>query len=145
MSMEGHLVDRKSLRTVSGKTANFVELAKDCVAFANAQGGSLLIGIEDGESLPPARQRINPALLDAIRKRITENTVGVVVAPHIVTAGNGGEYIELTVQRGVGVASMSDGRYYIRVADSSRPVVGDEVMRLANERAAFPWETIYSR
>lgn len=142
MSMEGHLVDRKSLRTVSGKTANFVEIAKDCVAFANAQGGSLLIGIEDGEFLPPAGQRINPALLDTIRKRIAENTVGVVVAPHIVTAETGGEYVELAVQRGIGVASTSDGRYYIRVADSCRPVVGDEVMRLANERAAFPWETM---
>jgi ATP-dependent DNA helicase RecG len=142
MSMEGHLVDRKSLRTVSGKTANFVEIAKDCVAFANAQGGSLLIGIEDGEYLPPANQRINPVLLDTIRKRVAENTVGVVVAPHIVTAENGGEYVELAVQRGIGVASTSDGRYYIRVADSSRPVVGDDVMRLASERAAFPWETM---
>jgi ATP-dependent DNA helicase RecG len=142
MSMEGHLVDRKSLRTVSGKTANFVEIAKDCVAFANAQGGSLLIGIEDGEFLPPVGQRINPLLLDTIRKRVAENTVGVVVAPHIVAAENDGEYVELAVQRGVGVASTSDGRYYIRVADSCRPVVGDEVMRLANERAAFPWETM---
>lgn len=142
MSLEGHLVDRKSLRTVLGKTANFGELAKDCVAFAAAQGGKLLIGIEDGELLPPAEQRINPELLDTIRKRISERTVGVLVAPHIVTAENGGEYIELNVPRSVGVPSTSDGRYYIRVADSSRPVVGDEVMRLVNERAAFPWESI---
>jgi ATP-dependent DNA helicase RecG len=61
MSMEGHLVDRKSLRTVSGKTANFVELAKDCVAFVNAQDGSLLIGIEDGESLPPGSNSLATA------------------------------------------------------------------------------------
>ncbi|MFH0729169.1 MAG: ATP-binding protein [Pseudomonadota bacterium] len=142
MSMEGHLVDRKSLRSVTGKKANYIEIAKDCVAFANAQGGKLLIGIEDGELLPPSNQRINPALLDVIRKRINENTVGVVVVPQILAAENGGEYLEVGVRRGVGVASTSDGRYFIRVADSSRPVVGDEVMRLANERAAFPWETM---
>lgn len=140
--MEGQHVDRKSLRSVNGQTANYAEIAKDCVAFANAQGGTLLIGIEDGELLPPLNQRINPGLLDTIRKRITENTVGVVVAPQVVKAENGGEYIELAVQRGIGVASTSDGRYYIRVSDSSRPVVGDEVMRLANERAAYPWETM---
>ena len=142
MSLEGHLVDQKSLRTVTGKSANFSELAKDCVAFANAQGGKLLIGIEDGYELPPAGQKIAHDLLDTIRKRIAENTVGVVVAPQILKAKNGGDYVELNVQRAVGAASTSDGRYYIRVADSSRPVIGDEVLRLTNERAAFPWETM---
>jgi ATP-dependent DNA helicase RecG len=47
MSLEGQLVDKKSIRSVTGKTADFPELAKDCVAFANAQGGQLHIGIED--------------------------------------------------------------------------------------------------
>ena len=39
------------------------------------------------------------------------------------------------------VASTTDGRYFLRVADASRPVIGDEIMRLAGERAALPWET----
>lgn len=43
MSQEGQLLDRKSLRAVSGKTADWGELVKDCVAFANATGGHLLI------------------------------------------------------------------------------------------------------
>lgn len=38
---EGSQFDKKSIRTVTGKTADFNELAKDCVAFANAQGGYL--------------------------------------------------------------------------------------------------------
>jgi ATP-dependent DNA helicase RecG len=142
MSHEGHRVDRKSLRTVIGKSTDFTELAKDCIAFANAQGGKLLIGIEDGQKMPPPGQRIEPDLLDTIRKRITERTVGVDVAPRLVRAENGGEYIELNVPRSVGTASTSDGRYFIRVADSSRPVTGDEILRLVNERAAFPWETM---
>lgn len=142
MSLEGQLIDRKSLRTVLGKKANFKEIGKDCIAFANAQGGKLLIGIEDGEELPPPEQRIPPELLDTIRKRVAENTVGVLVLPNIVVAENGGEYIELNIPRSTGVASTSAGQYFIRIADSSRPVVGDEVMRLANERAAFPWDTL---
>ena len=36
---EGQGVDHKSLRTVTGKTADFSELAKDCVCFANGSGG----------------------------------------------------------------------------------------------------------
>ena len=51
MSLEGQLIDKKSLRAVTGKTADFPELAKDCVAFANEQGGKLQIGIEDKESI----------------------------------------------------------------------------------------------
>jgi ATP-dependent DNA helicase RecG len=45
---EGQHLDRKSLRIVRGKTANFSELAQECVGFANGSGGRLLIGIEDG-------------------------------------------------------------------------------------------------
>jgi ATP-dependent DNA helicase RecG len=49
MSLEGQNIDRKSLRVIRGKTADWSELAKDCVAFANARGGRWLIGIKDGE------------------------------------------------------------------------------------------------
>lgn len=144
MSLEGQISDKKSLRVVTGKSADFSEIAKDCVAFANAQGGRLLIGIEDKESLPHSDQRIRPELLDIIRKRIAELTVNVVVLPCIVQSENGGEYIDLAIQRSQGVASTSDGRYYIRIADTSQPVLGDDVMRLANDRPGRPWETMDS-
>lgn len=44
MSQEGQLLDQKSLRAVTGKTADWSEIAKDCTAFANATGGRLLLG-----------------------------------------------------------------------------------------------------
>ncbi len=141
MSLEGQLQDKKSLRTVVGKTADWSELAKDCVAFANAVGGCILLGIEDTDDLPPAGQRIPPELPDTLRRRIGELTVNVSVSPVIELASNGAEYIALTVPRSWAAASTSDGRYFLRMADSSRPLVGDEVMRLLNERSALPWET----
>ena len=139
---ESHLVDYKSLRAVVGKTADFSEIAKDCVAFANSAGGQLRIGIEDGESRPPARQRVPASLLDLLRKRISELTVNVQAAPQIVGDDNGGEFVVLSVSRSMGVASTSDGRYFIRVGDTCQPVVGDDVLRLANERPAMPWEAM---
>ena len=142
MSLEGQLLDRKSLRTVSGKTADWTELAKDCVAFANALGGRLLIGIEDGEVDPPVVQRVATALPDTLRRRIAELTVNVSVRPLVRVADNGGEFIELAIDRSVSVASTSDGRYFLRIGDTSKPVIGDEVMRLASERSALPWETL---
>jgi len=141
---EGQQMDRKSLRKVSGKTADFPELAQDCVAFANASGGRLLIGIEDGESEPPADQQINPELLDRLRKRMGELTVNLTVVPEILARPNGGECIVLSVLRATGVASTSDGRYFVRIGDASCPVVGDDVLRLATERPGVPWETLTS-
>lgn len=142
MSDETQHFDRKSLRQVTGSKADFDAIAADCVCFANAYGGCLLIGIEDGEVLPPAEQRIEPALLDRLRKRIGELTVNVQVAPEMVTHENGGQCIELAIARSVGVASTSDGRYFLRVGDTCQPVRGDDVMHLLSDRPAVPWETM---
>lgn len=142
MSTETQFVDQKSLRLVSGSAADFRALAADCVCFANAAGGRLWIGIEDGQQQPPAVQRIPAGLLDTVRRRIGELTVNVQVAPEIVTAGNGGEYISLNIVRSLGVASTSDGRYYVRVGDTCQPVVGDDVLRLLTDRPGSPWESL---
>jgi len=135
---EGQQLDRKSLRVVQGTSTDFEELAKDCVCFANGSGGQLLIGIEDDASLPPPGQCIE----SRIRKRVGELTVNVTVIPEIQTAMNGGQLIVLTIQRAIGVASTCDGRFYMRIGDDCKPILGDEVLRLANDRPSFPWETL---
>lgn len=63
MTLEDQHTDRKSLRTITGKPADWEALAKDCVCFANSAGGRLLIGIEDGEALLPAGQMLRDLLL----------------------------------------------------------------------------------
>jgi ATP-dependent DNA helicase RecG len=144
MTGESQHLDRKSIRTVTGATAAFGELAQDCVCFANAAGGMLLIGIEDDAEAPPAGQRVDSALLDRISKRVGELTVNVRVLPELKRHENGGEYIALTIPRAMGVASTSDGRYFLRIGETCRPIVGDDVMRLADERPATPWESMSS-
>lgn len=141
MSLEGQLLDHKSLRSVQGKTADWDEIAKDCVAFANDAGGRLLIGIEEGKDTPAPDQIVPPDLPDRVRRRLSELTVNLTVLPTILTAPNGGQYLELGIARSMAVASTTDGRYYLRVGDQSKPVTGDDVMRLATERSALPWET----
>jgi len=112
------------------------------VCFANGAGGQLWIGIEDAAAEPPAEQRIRPDYLDRIRRRVGELTVNVEVVTEIATAPNGGQYIVLTVPRSTGVASTSDGRYFVRIGDVCRPVVGDDVLRLVTERPSVPWESL---
>ncbi|MEE4382532.1 MAG: RNA-binding domain-containing protein [Pseudomonadales bacterium] len=141
MSQEGQLLERKSLRAVLGNSANWAELAKECIAFANAVGGVLEIGIEDDAESPPADQRIPSELPEQVCRKLADRTVNVQILPRIVAATDGGQYLELRVPRASAVASTTDGRYFLRVADQSRPITGDDVMRLANERTSLAWET----
>jgi ATP-dependent DNA helicase RecG len=144
MTREDQHTDLKSLRIISGRNADWAALAKDCVCFANGAGGRLLIGIEDGESLPPAGQVVAPELLDKLRQRIGELSVNVQALPSLQRAVNGGEFIELLIERSPSVASTCDGRYFLRVGDTCQPVLGDDVLRLANERPGRPWEAMDS-
>ena len=139
---EGQQLDRKSVRALVGKSADWGELAKDCVAFANAAGGRLLVGLEDGCDAPPPGQRLPAGLADAARRRLSELTVNVTVLPELRLTDLGDEWLELRIPRSQAVASTTDGRYFLRVADESKPVLGDEVLRLAAERSAWPWETL---
>lgn len=144
MSLEDQHTDLKSLRTVTGKSADWESLAKDCVCFANGAGGRLLIGIEDGQTLPPGDQVVPPEVLDRLRKRMGELTVNVQALPSVQRAANGGEFIALVIDRSPSVASTKDGRYFLRVGDTCQPVLGDDVLRLANERPGRPWEAMDS-
>jgi len=144
VTLEDQNTDRKSLRAVTGRTADWDDVARACVCFANGSGGRMLIGIEDGETLPPPAQVVPPELLDRLRRRIGELTVNVQALPSVRRALNGGEFIDLVVDRSPSVASTRDGRYFLRVGDTCQPVLGDDVLRLANERPGRPWEAMDS-
>ena len=140
---ENKNIDKKSLRFLNGSKTDWKELAKDCVCFANGQGGFILIGIEDGENTPPFGQKIKDKNTpDLIQKNISHLTINVGIAVTIKTAENKAEYIRLEVFRNLQtIASTTDGRYYIRVHDECNPVPPDEMSRLAADKNAFVWET----
>ncbi len=139
---ENKSLDKKSLRFLKGRQTDWDELAKDCVAFANAQGGEIIIGVEDHDTIPPKDQIIKDTTLpDTIQKNIVQRTINVAVAITIESATNKSQYIKIQVFRNAQtIASTSDGRYYIRVSDVCRPIPPDEMARLAAEKNAFIWE-----
>lgn len=139
---ENSLFDKKALKVAVGRTADFEELAKDCVCFANAQGGEIHIGIEDKQDLPPHNQVVKNTIIEKIRRRIPSLTVNVGIDVRKEIAENGGEYIVLKVFRSrETVASTSSGKYYIRVSDECRPVLPDELERLFSDKGSFVWES----
>ena len=142
MAVENSLYDKKSLRTVVGKTADFSELAKDCVAFANTRGGTIDIGIEDADTLPPEGQKIPDSLIPKIEKRIAETTINVNCSAEKIVAENGGEHIKLHVFYNKStIAGTTDGKYYMRIGDSSKPVKADEFSFILTDRTSYVWES----
>lgn len=135
-------IEKKSLKIVTNNTADWNELAKDCVCFANARGGTIYIGIEDNDKVPPVGQKIDDALPAKIRKRVSELTVNVATQVEKVIADNKAEYITLKVMQSIStIASTTDGRYYYRVSDKCSPLPPEDLMRLLSDKPAFIWET----
>jgi ATP-dependent DNA helicase RecG len=144
--IEGQQQDKKSLRAIDGNRADWFELGRDCVGFANSHGGKLLIGIEDDHTEPPPAQVILDQSIDSIRKRIPQITTNVGIEAQRKTASNGGEYIEILVLPcRQTVASTTDGRYFVRVGDATCPVMPEDLLRFAAEKSAYSWETAVSR
>ena len=134
--------DKKSLKYVLDKTSDFGALAKDCVAFANARGGYLEIGIEDNDDQPNPQQIIPENLPERIVKRINELTINVAIQSEMIVAENGGQYIKLNIYPSLSsIACTSKGQYYIRDHDSSRVLLPDELSRLISDRPSYCWET----
>ena len=139
---EGLKFDKKSLKTVQGKTADFDELAKDCVAFANTEGGHLAIGIEDADEEPAPEQVIPEGLRELTIKKIGERTINVATNATIVKSQNGGEYIDLEVFKSqASIAGTTKGGYYYRDNDESKPIPPDELLRAITDKPSFSWET----
>lgn len=104
--------ENKSLRKITGKTADWSAIAKECVCFANGRGGVLQIGVEDGKTEPPSGQTINPMVPGKVFQRIGEITINVAPSfPEIRTAPSGGQYLSISIPPSTSLACTTDGRY----------------------------------
>ncbi len=129
MNTEGQLLGQKSLCYALGQHKDADGLACDYVGFANAVGGTILLGMEEGQDEPPATQRVADDFADRLRKRLAQITVNVGVAVRKAVAGNGGEFVEIQVFRNEqSIAATSDRRYFIRVSEFVRGKADAELL-----------------
>lgn len=142
--IENKNVEYKSLKKVIGPKADLKSLAETCVCFANAQGGTIYVGIEDSDSSPPENQKIDEQDYNNVLKRLRDltNSVGI-VNPELLIHENGGQYISLPISPSTRViATTSSGKVFIRISDNCFPVGSEEITSLAAEKSAFQWELI---
>lgn len=144
---EGNSIDFKSLKKAIGPKSNVESLAETCVCFANAQGGSLIIGIEDEKSEPPKGQKINIEEMNKVVSRLRSLTDGVgLVNPEILTHSNGAEYFVINVLPSSRlIATTTSGKVFVRISDNCYPVKSEELTDLAAEKNAFQWELVVAQ
>jgi ATP-dependent DNA helicase RecG len=139
--------DYKSLRKAIGRSADLKSLAETCVCFANAQGGEIVIGIEDEENDPPKNQKVSITEVNEVVKKLRSLTDGVgIMNQEVIVHPNGGEYFSLKITPSIRtIATTSSGKVFIRVSDNCFPVSSEELTNLALEKTAFQWEIIVAQ
>ncbi len=141
---EGQFLERKSCYDRSGgkfRLRPAKEVARDIAeglsAFANADGGTLILGIEDdgqvtGAQYPPDKEQI---LRESPKKYIRPQ-----LKPKIEIVDYEGKKIWVFQQDWIPtVHQLSDGRYLYRIGDTNVPFPADQIeaIKLAKRQAAF--------
>lgn len=141
---EGNRIEYKSLKKVLGSKSDVESIAETCVCFANTQGGKIIVGIEDRESVPPLNQKVNTGEINKFLKRLRTLMDGVAIAnPTLHEHENGSQYFSFHVlPSNKLIATTSSGKVLIRISDNCFPVRSEELTNLAAEKNAFQWELV---
>lgn len=147
MDIENQKLDYKSIRKIRSGDKGFKELAVSCVAFANAQGGTLYIGIEDKSLVPLAEQTVTENEINDTVSRLHSLCFNVsLTSSGLIKHQNGGEYFKIIVAPSIkSIATTSDGKIYLRIADKCEPVRNEDIQRLSIEKGAYQWELLATR
>ncbi|MGA2108906.1 MAG: ATP-binding protein [Syntrophorhabdales bacterium] len=117
-------------------------LAKELVAFANLQGGSVLLGVaDDGTIVGNTRDRLEEWVMTACRDKIRPEIIPYFEVLRDVEPDK--DVAVVTVERGWSVHCVwhdNHRAYYVRVGTVSREASPEELERLFQQRGAFRLE-----
>lgn len=90
----------KSIRKIRSGDKGFKDLSVTCVAFANAQGGTIYIGIEDETKAPQSSQIVEEEEINDTISRLRSLCFNVsIIASERLNHQNGAQYFEVEERR----------------------------------------------
>lgn len=114
-------------------------IAENMVAFANTEGGTLVVGMtEDGEL---ADKTDLETLGKALRDADGQCNPSVVTGSWEAVETDEGTVYALRIPRSIELHALTDGRVLIRSEDSVRPLGGQEILKLASAKNTGDFES----
>lgn len=144
MKEEQQTIEYKSLLKIRTGDKGFKALSETCVALANAQGGQIYIGYDDKTKQPLPNQVIEQKELnDAITKLRSLCCNVSLSASEVLSDKSGSQYFIIYVSPSLNsIATTSDGKIYIRIADKCVPMRSEDIQRLGEEKGTYQWEIV---
>lgn len=133
---EGHYFDCKSKRIQPAKLQNTF------VAFANADGGDLYVGIEDHKERSRLVGFVNPEEANQLLNVLLTETNPAVegVSAEFLNTGNNGHILHLVIPKSERVHYTSNGDCYQRSNAESIKIKGDQITQLAHSKGYYKFE-----
>lgn len=114
-------------------------LAETMVAFANTEGGMIVIGVDDQGN--PTGKVANESLEKILREADSFCNPPVVVSTWEPVDFDPGTAFALRVPRSIELHAMNDGRVLIRGGVKNRPLGGQEILKLASAKSTGDFES----
>lgn len=132
---EGQTLERKSPRIHPR------DLATTLIAFANADGGRLLIGVEDDGTVSGLDSVADQEQVERLLRAAYEFCTPSVQIDYQFASCRGRQVLVIDVPVSSRVHNHNNGRVYLRVLDRNQPLSADETLRVAFAKGQASYET----
>lgn len=121
------------------RSPNTEDMAGEMVAFANAEGGVIFLGVDDGgivRGLPGERLDEIEQWVVNVATNNCDPPIRPIIRKEVLQKSDGSDAVVMLVEvrRGLYVHRTTGGRYYVRVGSTKRDLNPQELARLFQER-----------
>ncbi len=142
-ALESEALEFKSWRRSDSYARKIQSVREAAVAFANANGGALVLGVADAKrSRADAIQGVDELDIADLRRQVYEGT-----DPHILVDVEEvqepeGRIVLMRIPRGTMIHTTTDGLAKIRIGKASQPLTGSNLRRILDTRGGSDFTAV---